>query len=79
MTPFTPPPDWTESVERRRWKAEAEETETPLDPFTAAMLEAFNDPEAWAEIRREASAQVGNQFRLPMDAEKSSDPMDDAA
>jgi hypothetical protein len=49
MTPFTPPPDWTEASERRAWEREATETEAarsePLaEPFTAAFVAALRDP-----------------------------------
>ena len=82
MTVREIPTDWVDAVERRRW--EAEESETPSDPFTRALLETLNDPEQWEKARRETSmrnhpsSQVDTASQTALTQEKSSDPMDDS-
>jgi len=76
MTVREIPTDWVDAVERRRW--EAEESETPSDPFTRALLETLNDPEQWEKARRETSmrnhpsSQVDTASQTALTQEKAS-------
>jgi hypothetical protein len=71
MTPFTPPPDWTEAPERRAWereKAEAEASESWEQIFSRVISEVLL-----------GDSQVTTACINPSKDETASDPMEAAA